>query len=77
MRTTIELTDESHRAINVLARRQGLRGLSEVVQAAVDTYLGSLDADATEAVLGLEGAVSDQSAAAMEDAMKRTRQQWR
>lgn len=77
MRTTIELTDESHEAISALARRRGLRGLSEVVQSAVDTYLSSLDAQATEAVLGLEGTLSEQSAAAMEDAMRRTRQSWR
>ncbi|CAN5915394.1 hypothetical protein BH23ACT10_BH23ACT10_06250 [soil metagenome] len=77
MRTTIELTDESHEAISALARRQGLRGLSEVVQAAVDTYLSSLDARTTETVLGLEGAISQRSAAAMEDAMQRTRQSWR
>jgi hypothetical protein len=77
MRTTIELTDDSHEAISALARRQGLRGLSEVVQRSVDLYLGSLDAAATEAVLGLEGAVSDASAAAMRESMRQTRGSWR
>ncbi len=77
MRTTIELTDESHEAISALARHQGLRGLSEVVQSAVDTYLSSLDAHATETVLGLEGVISERSAAVMDEAMRRTRHSWR
>ena len=63
--------------ISALARKNGLRGLSEVVQHAVDTYLGSLDAQATEAVLGLEGTLSERSAAAMDAAMQRTRLSWR
>ena len=77
MRTTIELTEESHDAISTLARRQGLRGLSEIVQSAVDTYLGSLGAQATEAVLGLEGVLSDESAELMAESMRDTRQSWR
>ncbi len=77
MRTTIELTDESHRAIAALARRQGLRGLSEVVQHAVDTYLSGLDAAATEAVLALEGTISGPSATAMAETMRQTRDVWR
>lgn len=77
MRTTIELTDESHQAIAALARRQGLRGLSEVVQRAVDTYLSGLDAAATAAVLDLEGSISGPSAAAMEDSVRQARDAWR
>ena len=77
MRTTIELTDESHEAISNLARRRGLRGLSEVVQAAVDTYLSALDAESTAAVLGLEGSISDDSADAMRESMRRNRTSWR
>jgi GGDEF domain-containing protein len=69
MRTTIELTDDSHEAISALARRHGLRGLSEV-QRSVDLYLGSLDAAATEVVLGLEGTVSETSAAATRESMR-------
>lgn len=77
MRTTIELTDESHEAISNLARRRGLRGLSEIVQAAVDTYLASLDAESVEAALALEGTISEASAAGMVEAMARTRSSWR
>lgn len=77
MRTTIELTEESHEAVTALARRQGVRGLSEIIQSAVDTYLASLDAQATEAVLALEGSLDTASADAMTESMRRSRTQWR
>lgn len=77
MRTTVELTDVSHEAISNLARRQGLRGLSEVVQAAVDIYLASLNATQTEAALGLEGSISDESAEEMLSVMEEVRTRWR
>lgn len=67
MRTTIELSDESHEAVAALARRHARRGLSDIIQAAVDTYLASLDAQATEAVLALEGAIDEATAEAMTD----------
>lgn len=77
MRTTIELTDDTHEAISNLARRRGLRGLSEVIQNAVDLYLSSLSAAETEAVLGLEGSVTAESAEAMTAVMRESRGQWR
>ena len=77
MRTTIELTDESHAAVAALARRRGARGLSEVVQEALDTYLAALDARQTEVALELEGTVSEASATAMSEAMQTTRTSWR
>ncbi|WP_108664686.1 ribbon-helix-helix protein, CopG family [Euzebya rosea] len=77
MRTTVELTDASHEAISNLARRRGSRGLSEIVQTAVDLYLASLSAEEVEAVLGLEGSISEESAASMTAAMEESRGQWR
>lgn len=77
MRTTIELTDESHEAISNLARRRGQRGLSEVVQEAVDLYLAALEAEQVEIALGLEGSIDNESAQAMSDAMRRSRTSWR
>lgn len=65
MRTTIELTDEQHAAVIALARKQGERGLSPIIQTAVDLYLGSLSAEDTEVALGLEGTVGQEEAEEM------------
>lgn len=51
--------------------------MSEVIQTAVDIYLSALDASAVEAVLGLEGSISEESAVAMEASMSQTRTAWR
>ncbi|HEY3630549.1 MAG TPA: hypothetical protein VGL21_06600 [Jatrophihabitantaceae bacterium] len=58
MRTTIELTDEQHRALAAVARKRGLRGFSAVVQEAVAVYLDALDTDETDLLLSLEGTLS-------------------
>jgi hypothetical protein len=58
MRTTIELTDEQHRALAAVAQKRGLRGFSAVVQEAVAVYLDALDTDETDLLLSLEGTLS-------------------
>ncbi|CAN5331191.1 hypothetical protein BH23ACT9_BH23ACT9_23150 [soil metagenome] len=77
MRTTIELAEETHAAISALARQRGDRGLSAIVQTALDLYLGSLEADEIDAALALKGSISDASAEAMHEEMRRVRHQWR
>jgi hypothetical protein len=58
MRTTIDLTDEQHRALAAVAHKRGLRGFSAVVQEAVAVYLDALDTDETDLLLSLEGTLS-------------------
>ncbi|WP_370327560.1 ribbon-helix-helix protein, CopG family [Euzebya sp.] len=77
MRTTVELDDDTHAAISALARRRGDRGLSTIVQTALDLYLSSLDAEEIDATLALRGSVSETSAAQMLEEMTRVRSGWR
>lgn len=62
MRTTIELTDEQRRALTALAARRKLRGFSVLVQEAIDAYLQAHEAENIEAVLALEGSITDAEA---------------
>jgi hypothetical protein len=59
MRTTVEITEEQHDALNAVARRRGLRGFSTVVQEALDVYLQNLEPGEVELLLRLEGSVTD------------------
>lgn len=77
MRTTVELDDSTHEAISALARRRGDRGLSTIVQTALDLYLSTLQAEEVDATLGLRGSVSEESAVAMLAEMDRVRGGWR
>ena len=75
--TTIEITSAQHAALSALARRRGQRGFSLLVQEALDAYLASLAPDETEALLALEGALSDEQAAAVQRRIDLTRATWR
>jgi hypothetical protein len=59
MRTTVELTAEQHEGLTALAARRNLRGFSVLVQEAVDAYLSSHADETIEALLALEGSISD------------------
>lgn len=77
MRTTIELTDQQHRALSGLAQRRNLRGFSQLVQEAVDAYLQSLEADELDLLLALEGSLTEQEEREMRARIDELRALWR
>lgn len=77
MRTTVEITEDQHRALSVVAQRRGLRGFSQLVQEALDAYLRDLGTDEVDLLLSLEGSLDEreeQELRARIDAAKAT---WR
>lgn len=77
MRTTIEITSAQHEALTMLARRRGQRGFSLLVQEALEGYLHSLAPDETEALLSLEGLLSDEEADEVQERTAEARATWR
>jgi hypothetical protein len=77
MRTTVEITDEQHRALSAIARRRGVRGFSPLVQEALDGYLANLHTDEVDLLLGLEGALTDSEAQEIRSRINEVRTTWR
>ncbi|MFV0496130.1 hypothetical protein [Mycobacterium sp.] len=77
MRTTVEITEEQHRALSAIARRRGVRGFSTLVQEALDSYLASLEVDEVDLLLGLEGALTDSDAHEIRSRIADMRATWR
>lgn len=77
MRTTVEITDEQHRALNAIAHRRGERGFSAIVQEALNAYLASLKVDEVDLLLGLEGVLTDSDAQEMRSRIDDMRTTWR
>jgi hypothetical protein len=77
MRTTVEITDDQHRALSAIAQRRGVRGFSPLVQEALDGYLANVNADEVDLLLGLEGALSESDAEAMRSRIEGARTAWR
>jgi hypothetical protein len=77
MRTTVEITDEQHLALTALAQRRGHRGLSSIVQEALDSYLESVSAAEIDLLLGLEGVLSEQEAEELRKRVDEVRETWR
>lgn len=77
MRTTVEITDEQHRALSAIARRRGVRGFSTLVQEALDGYLSSLNTDEVDLLLGLEGMLTESDAEEMHSRIDDVRTTWR
>ncbi|MCV7193130.1 hypothetical protein [Mycolicibacterium brumae] len=77
MRTTVEITARQHEALSALARRRGVRGFSTLIQEALDDYLANVTPAEVEALLGLEGVLSDEDAARTEDTITELRSTWR
>jgi hypothetical protein len=61
MRTTVELSDPLYRRLRAAAAERGLRGFSELVEEAVDSYLAREDErrDLVRAIETAEGSWSD------------------
>jgi hypothetical protein len=77
MRTTVEITDEQHRALSAIAHRRGVRGFSVLVQEALDGYLANLRTDEVDLLLGLEGVLSESDADEMRSRISDVRTAWR
>lgn len=77
MRTTVEITDEQHRALSAIAQRRGVRGFSVLVQEALDAYLANLKVDEVDILLGLEGVLSESEAHEMRSRIDDVRTTWR
>lgn len=76
MRTTLDIRDRHHEALSTLARRRGLRGLSEIVDEALEIYLASLAADEVDALLSLEGVLSAADADVVRSTVEEVRAAW-
>ena len=77
MRTTVEISDEQHRALTSIASRRGLRGFSALVQEAIDSYLADLRADEVEVLLTFEGVLDEEQADEVRSRIEAARQTWR
>ncbi|MGH3532625.1 MAG: hypothetical protein ACRDUT_11085 [Mycobacterium sp.] len=77
MRTTVEITDEQHRALSAIAQRRGVRGFSALVQEALDGYLANLDADEIDILLGLEGVLTESDVQELRSRIDDVRTTWR
>jgi hypothetical protein len=77
MRTTVEITDEQHRALSAIAQRRGVRGFSLLVQEALDGYLANLGPDEVDMLLRLEGAITESEAQEVRSRIDDVRAQWR
>jgi hypothetical protein len=77
MRTTVEITEEQHRALSAIAQRRGVRGFSVLVQEALEGYLANLTTDEVDLLLGLEGVLSESDAREMRSRIKDARAAWR
>jgi hypothetical protein len=77
MRTTVEITDDQHRALSAIAQRRGVRGFSALVQEALDGYLANLSTDEVEILLGLEGVLTDSDAQELRSRINDVRTTWR
>ena len=77
MRTTVEITDGQHQALSALAQRRGLRGFSQLVQEALDSYLGDLGEHAIALLLDLEGTLGERDESELHNRIEAARATWR
>jgi hypothetical protein len=77
MRTTVEITDEQHRALSAIAQRRGVRGFSALVQEALDGYLANLNTAEVDLLLGLEGSLPDADTRELRSRINDVRTRWR
>jgi Arc/MetJ family transcription regulator len=79
MRTTIDLTDGQRAELLRLAARRGLKGFSQIVQEAVDTYIREQrgKVEAVRTALALRGSFRGRAAAEFEKRVQEIRKSWR
>jgi len=79
MRTTIELSEDQRAELLRLAAKRGLKGFSQIVKEALDSYLSAQQGkqDLIEAALGLKGTFSGKTADEFEERVTDIRKVWR
>ena len=79
MRTTVELTEDQRAELLKLAAQRGIKGFSQLVQEAIDSYLESQASRATliDAAIAMKGTLSNKSADEFEARTKSIRGHWR
>ncbi len=79
MRTTIDLSDEQRSHLRKLALQRGEKGISAIVQEALEHYLGveEREQSAKDRALAALGSLSDEAADRLEDDVRRLRWSWR
>jgi len=79
MRTTVELTESQRAELLRIAAQRGMKGFSQLVQEAVDSYLEMQASRATliDAALAMKGALKNNSADEFEARTKTIRENWR
>ncbi|MEO7194045.1 MAG: ribbon-helix-helix protein, CopG family [Pseudonocardiaceae bacterium] len=77
MRTTVEIGDEQHRALSALAQRRGLRGFSQLMQEALDSYLRDLGEEEITVLLELEGTLGERDEMELRARIEAARGIWR
>jgi hypothetical protein len=63
--------------LTVLAHRRGIRGLSPLVQEAIDAYLRELGSDEVESLLALNGILDDEDEREVRSRIDGVRTMWR
>ena len=79
MRTTIELTEDQRAELLRLAAQRGMKGFSQLVQEAVNSYLDAQSSRTSliEAALALKGVLKSNAADEFEERTKTIRENWR
>jgi metal-responsive CopG/Arc/MetJ family transcriptional regulator len=79
MRTTIELTENQRAELLKIAAKRGMKGFSELVQEAVNSYLETQTSrqDLISAALAMKGALKNKSADEFEERSQVIRRSWR
>jgi len=79
MRTTIELSNEQRSELLSLAARRGLKGFSQLIQEAVDSYLRQQSGrdEAIRSAVALRGSLDRRAADRFEERVKELRRSWR
>ena len=79
MRTTVEITEDQRAELLKLAAKRGMKGFSQLVQEAIDSFL---DAQATRQsqiskALSLKGSLKGKGSDEFEERTKSIRENWR
>ncbi|MBI1862156.1 MAG: ribbon-helix-helix protein, CopG family [Deltaproteobacteria bacterium] len=79
MRTTIEISEEQRAELLKLAAQRGLKGFSQIVKEALDTYLRGIreKREVINAALSLKGAFTGKDAEDFERRVSEVRKVWR
>ncbi len=79
MRTTIELTEEQRAELLKLAAQRGMKGFSQLVQEAINSYLDTQASRASliDAALAMKGILKSKASDEFEARTKSIRENWR